>query len=84
MRRRLDGIEGIQVLRGLLPALVGTTALSLSIFGWLSIAKDFNVWIVSSVGVVLGGTVYFAALLVMRVPELSLLITAVRNRLKKS
>jgi putative peptidoglycan lipid II flippase len=84
MRKRLNGIEGNQILRGVIPSLLAALAMSLSIFGWLSFAKDFNVWIISLIGVTLGGIIYFAALWILRVPELQSIVSAVLRRLKLS
>jgi putative peptidoglycan lipid II flippase len=84
MRKRLNGIEGNQILRGVIPSVVAALAMSLSIFGWLAFAKDFNVWIISLVGVTLGGIIYFAALWIMRVSELQYLVGAVLRTLKLS
>jgi putative peptidoglycan lipid II flippase len=83
MRKRLKGIEGSQIMRGLIPSLIAALAMSLSIFGWLYLGKDFNLWVVSLGGVTIGGGVYFAALWVLRVPELRHLADAVLRRLKK-
>jgi putative peptidoglycan lipid II flippase len=84
MRKRLNGIEGGQIMRGVVPSLLAALAMSLSIFGWLSFAKDFNVWIISLIGVTLGGIVYFAVLWILHVPELQSIISAILRRLKRS
>jgi putative peptidoglycan lipid II flippase len=84
MRKRLNGIEGGQIMRGVIPSLLAALAMSLSIFGWLSFAKDFNVWIISLIGVTLGGIVYFVVLWILRVPELQSIVSAILRRLKRS
>lgn len=84
MRKRLNGIEGSHILRGVIPSIIAALAMSFSIFGWLYFGKDFNLWIISLVGVMIGGIVYFVALWILRVPELQLAINGVLRRLKLS
>ncbi len=84
MRKRLNGIEGSHIMRGVMPSLFAALAMSLSIFGWLSFAKNFNGWIISLAGVMIGGGVYFAALWLLRVPELQMVVDGVLRRLRRS
>jgi len=83
MRKRLNGIEGKQIMRGVIPSLIAALAMSLSIFGWLYLGNGLNLWIISIVGVLLGGGVYFAALWLLRVPELQYMVNGVLKRLKR-
>jgi len=57
--------------------------MSLSIFCWLYLGNGLNLWIISIVGVIVGGGVYFAALWILRVPELQYLVNEVLRRLKR-
>jgi putative peptidoglycan lipid II flippase len=82
MRKRLKGIEGTEILRGLIPSLVAVLAMSLSIFGWLYLASSLNIWIIAIAGVVIGGGVYVLTLWILRVPELKYLVDAGLRRLK--
>lgn len=82
MRKRLNGIEGSHILRGVLPSLLGAFAMSLCLFGWLYFGRNVRVWILAPVGVMIGGGVYFAALWSMHVPELQYLVGGVLRRLK--
>ncbi|MCX6058040.1 MAG: murein biosynthesis integral membrane protein MurJ [Chloroflexi bacterium] len=84
MRKRLNGIEGNQILRGVIASLLAALAMSLSIFGWLSFAKNFNIWVISLAGVMIGGLVYFATLWILRVPELQYLVSGLLRRLKRN
>jgi len=84
MRKRLKGIEGNQIMRGVIPSLIAALVMSLSIFGWLYFGKDFNLWIISIVGVILGGGVYFVVLWFLRVPELQYMVSEILKRLKLS
>jgi putative peptidoglycan lipid II flippase len=82
MRKRLNGIEGKEIMRGVIPSLIAALAMSFSIFGWLYYGKDLNLWVVSLLGVALGGGVYFASLWILRVPELQYMVNGVLRRLK--
>jgi len=84
MRKRLNGIEGSHILRGVISFTIAALAMSLSIFGWLSYTKDFNVWMISLTGVLLGGSAYFVALWILRVPELQYIVSGVLRRLKQN
>jgi hypothetical protein len=58
--------------------------MSIFIYGWLTLGQNFSAWILAPIGVVIGGGVYFAALWVLRVPELQYMISGVLRRLKRS
>jgi putative peptidoglycan lipid II flippase len=84
MQKRLNGIEGSHILRGVIPSAAGALAMSFFIYGWLTLGQNFSAWILAPIGVVIGGGVYFAALWVLRVPELQYMISGVLRRLKRS
>jgi putative peptidoglycan lipid II flippase len=82
MRKRLNGIEGRHILHGVIPSMVATLGMSALIYGWLSLGQNFSAWILVPTGVVIGGGTYFAALWILRVPELQYLTNGVLRRLK--
>lgn len=81
MRKRLNGIEGNHILRGAIPFGVAGILMGLALFGWLTLGKEFSVWILVPVGVALGGAVYFVTLVALRLPEIASIIGMVRRRL---
>jgi len=83
MRKRLNGINGTYILQGTFSALLAVSAMALVIFGWLTFGNGLRPWILVPVGVALGGAVYFAVLLLMRIPELMYALNAVVKRLKR-
>ncbi len=83
MRKRLNGIEGGHILRGAIPSLVAAMGMALSLFGFLLFGADFSVWILVPVGVVIGGSVYFAVLWILRVPELGYILNGVMRRIRR-
>jgi len=80
MRKRLNGIEGSHVLRGVIPSVAGAAAMSFAIWGWLTLGQNFSAWILAPLGVVIGGGIYFAALWILRVPELQYMVSGVLRR----
>ena len=84
MRKRLNGINGGHILRGIVPSMMAAVAMSLCIFGWLYVGKNMSLWILTPVGVMIGGGAYFAALWILRVPELQVMVNGVLRRLKLS
>jgi putative peptidoglycan lipid II flippase len=83
MRRRLNGMEGRQVLTAVLPALSATFMMSLSLWGWMSISSKLASWIVVVGGLVMGTGVYACLLLIMNVSEARGLLRAGFQRIKR-
>jgi putative peptidoglycan lipid II flippase len=84
MRKRLNGIEGSHILHGIIPSVFGAVAMSFVIYGWLNLGKNLRPWILAPVGVLIGGSIYLAALWVLQVPELQYMVGGVLRRLKRS
>lgn len=83
VRRRLNGIGGSHILRGIVPSLVAATGMSLTLFGVLTYGKSLSAWALVPAGVILGGLVYFGILFILRVPELGTIVNGVMRRLKR-
>lgn len=81
MRRRLDGIEGSFIARGFAACALATLGMGISLWLWLQATGSLPRWIVALGGVGLGGLVYSAVVLLLRVPEIQLIVGAVRKRL---
>lgn len=81
MRKRLDGIEGNSILRGVIPSVIAALGMGVAVFIWLSIGARLNVWILAPIGIAIGGGVYFVILFAMRVPELTAVTNAILRRL---
>ncbi|MBI1793465.1 MAG: murein biosynthesis integral membrane protein MurJ [Chloroflexi bacterium] len=82
MRRRLKGLDGMNIWRGFIQAALGTLAMSLVIIFWSQI--ESSVWISGLGGVALGGLVYAAMMFALRVPELAAVINGIARRLKRA
>lgn len=84
MRKRLNGIEGNHILRGAIASLISAGAMAFSLLGLLSLGKNFSVWILVPVGVILGAMVYFGLLFILRIPELQMITNSIFRRLKRN
>ena len=82
MSRRLDGLEGRQVLRGGLQASASTLLMVLVLLAWLTWIGDRPVWVILSGGMILGGGIYTALILALGVPEARLLLSRLFRRVK--
>jgi putative peptidoglycan lipid II flippase len=81
MRKRLNGINELRILRGGLLATGGTLAMSAAVLVCLRFLSDRSVWLLTFSGIGAGGLVYIVTMAVARVPELDSLYNAVRRRL---
>ncbi len=82
MRRRLKGLDSLNIGRGLFQSALATLVMSGVILGWLHYGSGYSVWIVAPVGILAGGMVYVLIMWALRVPELGELVSAIRRRLK--
>ncbi len=69
MRRRLCGLNGYNIMKGLILALAAGGLMSLALWGWLNFGASLSGWLTALGGIALGGLVYGVALFVFRVPE---------------
>ncbi len=84
MRRRLTGIEGRSIFDGTLRVLVATLGMAIGLWLWIQITGGMNRWLVALGGVALGGIIYLAGVVILRVPEIQMLIGMVTRRLRRS
>jgi len=83
MRKRLNGINGVFLLRGFALALSGALVMSAALLLILrSLAWKPN-WILAPAGILAGGFIYVLTLAVFRVPELGTLAETIQRRFIK-
>jgi putative peptidoglycan lipid II flippase len=80
MRRRLNGIEGNYLARGFGACALASLGMAVGLWFWIQSAGSLNRWIVALGGVALGGTIYGVSVLLLRVPEIQILIDAITRR----
>lgn len=80
MQKRLQGIEGRHILRGVALSSIAALAMGLSLYGWLYIGKNLSLWIIAPAGVMIGGVVYLGVLWILQVPELKYITKGILRR----
>ncbi len=85
MRRRLSGLDLGRMAPDLARTAVATALLGLSLALWLGLgaplgAGPYGAWIMGVGGVLIGGSVYAAAAVALRAPEISLVRGLLRRR----
>jgi hypothetical protein len=81
IRRRLNGLDGKEVLAGLVQALAGAAALAVVLWLWLELTQGQPDWLVALGGVALGAGVYGLAMLLLGVREARQLLALISKRL---
>lgn len=84
MRRRLNGIQGGRVAQAAWQALLSAAVMGGGIWLWLLGSWNLHPVVVALGGVALGGGVYGLMLVILRVRELSTVMSALRQRLKRA
>jgi putative peptidoglycan lipid II flippase len=83
MRRRLDGLEGRQVLKAVSQALVASAVMTMGLLAWLHWGGEQATWLVLGGGIVLGGGLYALSLVGLGVREVREVVALVRSRGKR-
>lgn len=83
MRKRLEGIEAGHIARGFVQAAAGGLGMSLALVAWNQVGSGANRWLFGLGGVAIGGIVYGAAMILLRVPEIQSLSQMIKRRLKR-
>ncbi len=81
MRRRLNGIEGSYIGRGFVACLLASLGMGVGLWFWLQAAGSLARWIVTLGGVALGGVIYGVGVILLRVPEVQIVMNAIARRL---
>jgi len=81
MRKRLNGIEGRSIADGAWRAGLAGLGMAIGLWMWIQLSGGMNRWLVALGGIALGGIVYLAGVTALKVPEIKMLIDAVRRRL---
>ena len=83
MRKRLDGIQGPHIGRGLVQAAAGGLGMSLALAMWNQLGGSLNRWVAGLGGVAIGGVVYGAIMIALRVPEIQSLIQFAKRKMMR-
>jgi putative peptidoglycan lipid II flippase len=69
MHRRIGGLEGRATLRAGLLSLLAAAGMGAGLWAWLSLSAGHSYWVITGVGVILGGLLYGLLVLALGVPE---------------
>jgi putative peptidoglycan lipid II flippase len=83
MRRRLNGIEGKSIADGAWRVGLAGLGMAVALWAWIQVTVGLSRWMVTLGGVALGAAIYFAGVVVLKVPEVKTILNAVVRRLKK-
>jgi putative peptidoglycan lipid II flippase len=83
MRKRLNGIEGQHIARGIFAYALASLGMVIGLLFWIQASADLMRWVVSLGGVALGGIIYATALTVLKVPEFQGIVQFFAKRVKK-
>jgi putative peptidoglycan lipid II flippase len=81
MRRRLKGIEGSYIARGFVACALAALGMGLGLSLWLQSTGNLPRWIAALGGVAIGGIIYGMGILLLRVPEIQMMINSIKRRL---
>lgn len=80
IRRRLEGINGAEIARGVAQFGLAALAMGVGIALWMQFAAGMNVWIVGLGGVALGSAIYGLGMVMLKVPEIHMLMGIIKRR----
>jgi putative peptidoglycan lipid II flippase len=83
LRRRLGGLEGARLRRGLTATTLASIGMGVFLFVWLVGTAGRSPWLVGGLGVMLGGLIYLAASRALGAPEARLLPTLILERIRR-
>ena len=82
MRRRLEGLDGARSWRAAAQAGLAALGMGLALALWLTLTSGVHSAVVALGGVAVGAGVYFAVLLLLRVPEAQWIVSLAARRLR--
>jgi len=84
LHRRLNGIEGRNIVDGTLRFGGAALGMAIAVWLWMQATGSMNRWLVGLGGVAVGGLVYGLGVLALRVPEIQMIVGAIRRRIIKT
>ncbi len=83
LRKRLKGIQAGELVRGTGSAVLGTLCMSAAILIWQHVMRNYPASLTTLGGVAIGASFYGLVLILLRVPELHILIQWIKRLLSK-
>ena len=83
MRKRLNGIEGKSIADGAWRVGLAGLGMAIGLWLWIQATGGMMWWLVALGGVAIGGVIYLLGVVILKAPEIKMLTSAVKRRLKK-
>ncbi|MEW5938895.1 MAG: lipid II flippase MurJ, partial [Chloroflexota bacterium] len=83
MRKRLGGIQGASIARGAGQAALAALGMSLALAAWTQVGDGMSRFVVAAGGVAVGGIVYGAAMVALKVPEVQSVVGMAVRKLRR-
>ncbi len=84
MHKRLNGIEGKSILDGTLRVSAAALGMAFGLWFWIQATGGMNRWIIALGGVALGGVIYLVGVVLLRVPEIQMLIGVITRKMRRT
>ena len=84
MRRRLNGIEGSYIARGFIVCVVASLGMGIGLWFWIQATGSLPRWITTLGGVAIGGMIYLLGIVILKVPEIQMMIGMMKKRLLRN
>jgi len=81
MRRRLKGLNGADIAKGVGQSTLAALGMALALLFWVKVAGGLNPWLIGLGGVTAGGLVYGLGVVALKVPEVQSVIGFLRRRI---
>jgi putative peptidoglycan lipid II flippase len=84
MRKRLKGLQGGYILKGVLVSLVGTALMAGGVIGWRFVVGNISIWIELLGALLLGVMIYIGLMWILKMPELMGMVRTLIHRIKRA
>jgi putative peptidoglycan lipid II flippase len=81
MRKRLGGIEGKNIARGLGQATLAALGMGIVLVWWTQAQIASATWVVALGGIMLGGMVYLLGVWILKIPEIKKIFSFLSKKL---
>jgi len=81
MRKRLNGIEGKSIADGAWRVALSALGMGIGLMAWIQFTGGMTRWLIALGGVAVGGIVYLAGVMILKVPEIKLMLNVIMRRL---
>jgi putative peptidoglycan lipid II flippase len=80
MRQRLNGLEGSFIARGFVACTLASLGMGIGLWLWIQATGSLARWVVTLGGVLIGGVIYAMSVMLLRVPEIQMVISSIKRR----